>query len=79
MEKPSAINQAAKQGSIEIFGYEEGDYTIPFGHGAKWAIGYCNQVIRKVLEHYEPCGVIDCIMADYEEIISAETDQRDRE
>lgn len=73
-EHQSVIEQAAKQGSIKICGYEEGDYTIPFRHGAKWAIEYCNQVIRKVLEHYEPCGVIDCIMADYEEIISTETE-----
>lgn len=74
MKEQSVIEQAAKQGSIEIFGYEEGDYTIPFRHGAEWAIEYCNQVIRKVLEHYESCGVIDCIMADYEEIISTETE-----
>ena len=74
MKLEEAINQAAKQGSIEIFGYEEGDYTIPFRHGAEWAIKYCNQVIKKVLEHYEPCGVIDCIMADYEEIVSTETE-----
>ena len=73
MKEQSVINQAAKQHSIEICGYEEGDYTIPFGHGAEWAKKYCNQVIRKVLEHYEPCGVIDCIMADYEEVISTET------
>ena len=58
MKEQSVINQAAKQGSIEIFGYDEGDYTIPFGHGAKWAIAYCNQVIRKVLERYEPYGAL---------------------
>ena len=74
MKEQSVIEQAAKQGSIEIFGYEEGDYTISFRHGAEWAIEYCNQVIRKVLEHYESCGVIDCIMVDYEEIISTETE-----
>ena len=27
-EQQSVIEQAAKQGSSEIFGYEEGDYTI---------------------------------------------------
>lgn len=74
MKEQSVINQAAKQGSIEIFGYDESDYTIPFGHGAKWAIEYCSQVIYRVLEHYEPSVVINCIMADYKEIISTETE-----
>lgn len=74
MKERSVIEQAAKQDSINIFGYEESDYTIPFRHGAERAIKYCNQVIRKVLEHYESCDVIDCIMADYEEIISTETE-----
>lgn len=73
-EQQSLIEQAAKQGSIETFGYEESDYTVPFGHGVKWAIKYCNQVIRRVLEHYESRGIMDCIMADYEEIISTETE-----
>lgn len=74
MKEKSVIKQASKLSSIQICGYEESDYTIPFTHGAEWAIEFCNQVIRRVLEHYEHGGVIDCIMADYEEIISIETE-----
>ena len=37
MTRNEEIEQASKQGSIEHFGYEEGDYTIPFRHGAEWA------------------------------------------
>lgn len=37
MTRNEEIEQASKQGSIECFGYEEGDYTIPFRHGAEWA------------------------------------------
>lgn len=73
MEKLSVIEPAAKHSSIKLCGFEDSDYTIPFTHGAEWALAYCNQVIRKVLEHYEPLGVINCIMADYEEIISIDT------
>ena len=73
-KKSSIIKQAAKQYSMKLCGYEESDYTIPFTHGAEWAIEYSYQVIRTVLEHYELCGVVDCIMADYKEIISIETE-----
>lgn len=68
------LEQAAKKESFELFGYEESDFTIPFKHGAKWGIQYCNQVIRNVLSHYETGNVIDCITADFEEIISIETE-----
>lgn len=37
MTRNEEIEQASKQGSIEYFGYDEGDYTIPFRHGAEWA------------------------------------------
>lgn len=56
MTRNEEIEQASKQGSIECFGYEEGDYTIPFRHGAEWAdrtmidkvCGYLSKLTRFV-------------------------------
>ena len=45
MKEQSVIEQASKQGSIEICGYEEDDYTIPFRHGAEWAIEYWQSIL----------------------------------
>lgn len=68
----TGIKQAAKQNSMKYMECEEAAYIIPFCHGAEWAIEKCNQIMRRVLEHYEHGGVMDCIMADYEEIVSIE-------
>lgn len=70
----SKINQAAREYSANAFGYEKRDAIYLFKVGAEWAIDYCDQVIRRVLEHYEHGGTIDCIMSDFDEIISDETD-----
>jgi hypothetical protein len=70
----SKIKQAAIDYSLKGQGFENAYSTIPFEDGAKWAIDYCDQVIRSVLIHYEHGGIIDCIMADFDEIISVETD-----
>lgn len=72
-ETDNKIERAAKQGSLDIFGYIEGDYTIPYRHGAKWAIKYCDQVIREVLEKYKCPIIADGIIMDFEEKILSET------
>lgn len=70
--KNPEIQKAAKKSSINLYGYIEGDYVMPYRDGAKWAIEYCARVMKVVLEHYEPPAVIDCIMADFKEIVSSE-------
>lgn len=72
--KNPEIDKAAKKCSINLYGYIEGDYIMPYRDGAKWGIEYCARVLKVVLEHYEPPAVIDCIMADFNEIVSSEND-----
>lgn len=52
MTRNEEIEQASKQGSIECFGYEEGDYTIPFKHGAEWADKTMIEKVVKWLEEH---------------------------
>lgn len=70
----SKIQLAAIDYLLKGQGFDNASSTIPFEDGAKWAIDYCGQVIRSVLEHYEHGGIVDCIMADFDEIISVEAD-----
>ena len=72
--KKNKIQKAAEHCSLNLYGHIEGDYVMPYRDGAKWAIKYCNQVIREVLKHYEFPAIVDCIMADYEEIVSSQND-----
>ena len=73
MKRDSLILKAAKDDSVDTMGFESNDHILAFSQGAKWAIEYCDQVIRRVLEHYEDSGTIYCIMADYYEIITTDT------
>lgn len=66
------FQKASEEASKQFFGYIEGDYTVPFRHGAQQALELCRETIMTVLENYEPEIVVSCIMADFEEIISTE-------
>lgn len=73
MDNRKVIDKAATQSCIRLFASKSRAYILPFKVGANWAIEYCGDVIKRVLEHYEPHSVLESIMSDFDEIISSET------